>query len=253
MALPALAALILAVPLQESVVPPPQRIPLPRPAANAPMAQINDNRQPAGRLEGNTLTLALDVVDAAWQPEGPHDPIVRVLAFAEPGKAPTVPGPLLRAPIGTTVHLTVRNKSDSAVMLGGFRHALPLDRDTVHLAAGATREVSFKLTNVGNFFYWAVLKGLSDFPDRFWLDSQLTGAFIVDPAGMTAPVKNERVWLITEWFLQPDGRRDFESALVFNGKAWPYNERLTFTQNDSIHFRVINAAAVEHPLHLHGF
>jgi FtsP/CotA-like multicopper oxidase with cupredoxin domain len=253
MALPALAALILAVPLQESVVPPPQRIPLPRPAANAPMAQINDNQQPAGRLEGNTLTLALDVVDAAWQPEGPHDPIVRVLAFAEPGKAPTVPGPLLRAPIGTTVHLTVRNKSDSAVMLGGFRHALPLDRDTVHVAAGATREVSFKLTNVGNFFYWAVLKGLSDFPDRFWLDSQLTGAFIVDPAGMTAPVKNERVWLITEWFLQPDGRRDFESALVFNGKAWPYNERLTFTQNDSIHFRVINAAAVEHPLHLHGF
>jgi FtsP/CotA-like multicopper oxidase with cupredoxin domain len=253
MALPVLTAVLLAVSTQESVVAPPPRIPLPRPAANAPMAQINDNRQPAGRLTGTTLTLELDVVEAAWQPEGPHDPIVRVLAFAEPGKAPTIPGPLLRAPIGTTVHLTVRNKSDSAVMLGGLRHALPLDRDTVHVAAGATREISFKLDNVGNFFYWAVLKGLSDFPDRFWLDSQLTGAFIVDPVGTTAPARNERVWLITEWFLQPDGHRDFESALVFNGKAWPYNERLTFTQNDSIHFRVINAAAVEHPLHLHGF
>jgi FtsP/CotA-like multicopper oxidase with cupredoxin domain len=61
------------------------------------------------------------------------------------------------------------------------------------------------------------------------------------------------VWLITEWFYQPKGVRLFESALTFNGKAWPYNERLTFAQNDSVHFRVINAAAVEHPLHLHGF
>jgi FtsP/CotA-like multicopper oxidase with cupredoxin domain len=217
------------------------------------MAVSNDNRVPAGHREGNTLKLALDVVEAAYQFEGPHDPIVRVLAFAEPGKSPTIPGPLLRAPVGTTVQLTVHNKSDSAVMLGGLRHSMPSDRDTVHVAAGATREITFRLNTVGNFFYWAVLKGLSDYPDRFWLDSQLTGAFIVDPAGMVAPPKNERVWLITEWFLQPDGHRDFESALVFNGKAWPYNERLTFMQNDSIHFRVINAAAIEHPLHLHGF
>ncbi len=253
MALPVFAAVLLAAPMQESVFPPPPRIPLPRPVANAPMAQVNDNRQPAGRFDGTTLTLDLDVVEAAWQPEGSHDPIVRVLAFAEPGKAASIPGPLLRAPVGTTVQLTIRNKSDSAIMLGGLRHALPLSRDTVHVAAGATRQVSFRLTTVGNFFYWAVLKGLSDFPDRFWLDSQLTGAFIVDPAGTTTVSPNERVWLITEWFLQPDGRRDFESALVFNGKAWPYNDRLTFTQNDSIHFRVINAAAVEHPLHLHGF
>jgi FtsP/CotA-like multicopper oxidase with cupredoxin domain len=253
MAFAMLATVMLAMPPQESVVAPPPRIPLPRPAANAPVAVSNDNRSPAGRLEGNTLRLALEVVEAAYQFEGPHDPIVRVLAFAEPGKAPTIPGPLLRAPVGTTVHLTVHNKSDSAVMVGGLRHSLPFDRDTMHVAAGATREVTFTLNTVGNFFYWAVLKGLSDFPDRFWLDSQLTGAFIVDPAGMTAPPPNERVWLITEWFLQPDNRRDFESALVFNGKAWPYNERLTFTQNDSIHFRVINAAAVEHPLHLHGF
>ncbi|HZI29546.1 MAG TPA: multicopper oxidase domain-containing protein [Gemmatimonadaceae bacterium] len=252
MAFPVLVALFLAVPAQESVVAPPPRIPLPRPDANAPMAQVNDNRTPAGRIEGMTLTLALDVVEAAWQPEGAHDPIVRVLAFAEPGKAPTIPGPLLRAPVGTTVRLTVRNKSDSAVMLGGLRHALPLSQDTVHIAAGASRDITFRLNTVGNFFYWAVLKGLSDFPDRFWLDSQLTGAFIVDPVGGT-PSPNERIWLITEWFLQPPGHRDFESALVFNGKAWPYNDRLTFTQNDSIHFRVINAAAVEHPLHLHGF
>jgi FtsP/CotA-like multicopper oxidase with cupredoxin domain len=203
MDLPVLAALFLVTPLQESVVPPAPRISLPRPVANAPRVEINDNRRPAGQLSGNTLALALDIVEAAWQPEGAHDPVVRVLAFAEPGKAPVVPGPLLRAPVGTTVRLTVRNRSDSAVMLGGLRRSMPSGRDTLHVAAGATREVTFRLDTVGNYFYWAVLKGLSDFPDRYWLDSQLTGALIVDPAGTTSISPQERVWVITEWFLQP--------------------------------------------------
>lgn len=130
---------------QESVVPPPPRTPLPRPVTGAPLATVNDNERPAGTRSGNTLTLALDIVEAAWQPEGEHDPVVRILAFAEPGKPPVVPGPLLRAPRGTTVRLTLRNRS-----------------------------------------------------------------------------------VITEWFHEFPKPRPFESALVFNGKAWPYNERLTF-------------------------
>jgi|KBSSwiStaDraftv2_1062776.scaffolds.fasta_scaffold40319_4 FtsP/CotA-like multicopper oxidase with cupredoxin domain len=250
----ALAALYASLSLvQESVVPPPPRDPLPRPVANAPLAQVNDNRRPAGTLSNGTLTFRLDIVEAAYQPEGEHDPVVRILAFAEPGKAPVVPGPLLRAPVGTTVRLILHNRSDSAVVLGGLRHSMPSDRDTVNVAAGATREISFRLDKVGNFFYWGILSGLSGYQDRYWLDSQLTGAFIVDPAGAPPPTAQERVWLITEWFYQPRQKGVFESALVFNGKAWPYNERLTFVQGDSIHFRIINAAAVEHPLHLHGF
>jgi FtsP/CotA-like multicopper oxidase with cupredoxin domain len=242
-----------AVVAQESVVPAPSRVPLPRPVANAPLAQVNDNRRPAGSLSGTTLTLSLDIVEAGYQPEGVHDPVVRVLAFAESGKAPQVPGPLLRAPVGTTVRLTLRNRSDSAVMLGGLRRSMPADRDTVHVAAGATREITFRLDKVGNFFYWAVLKGLSNYDERDWLDSQLTGAFVVDAVGAPASSAQERVWLITEWFQPLPNTQTFESVLTFNGKAWPYNERLTFTQGDSVHFRIINAAAVEHPLHLHGF
>ena len=253
MGFPIPAALLLATALfQESVTPPPARLPLPRPVANAPIAQVNDNRQPAGTLANGQLTLSLDIVESAYRPEGDHDPIVRALAFAETGKAPQVPGPLLRAPLGTVVHLTVRNRSDSAVMLGGLRQSLPASRDTLHIAAGATREITFKLDKVGSFFYWAALEGLSTFGDRYWLDSQLTAALIVD-APNVSPSANERIWLITEWFFQPPKVREFESALTFNGKAWPYNERLTFTQGDSVHFRIINAAAVVHPLHLHGF
>lgn len=255
MALPMLAALLIAsVPLlQESVMPPAPRGPLPRPLAQAPLTRVNDNRRPAGRLSGGTLTLSLDIVEAAYQPEGEHDPVVRVLAFAESGMAPEVPGPLLRAPVGTLVHLTVRNRSDSAVMLGGLRRSMRSERDTVHIAAGETRSISFTLDRAGNFFYWAALRGISDYDGRDWLDSQLTGAFVVDSAGAPPPTTQERIWLITEWFHPFPKTRSFESVLTFNGKAWPYNERVTFAQGDSVHFRVINAAAVEHPLHLHGF
>ena len=255
MAFPVVAAFLFASysPPQESVVPAASRAPLPRPVANAPMARVNDNRHSMGTLSGGTLTLSLDIVEAGYQPEGEHDPVVRVLAFAEPGKAPQVPGPLLRAPVGTMVRLTLRNRSDSAVMLGGLRRSMPADRDTVHIAAGATRDITFRLDRVGNFFYWGVIEGLSSFDERNWLDSQLTGALVVDSAGAPPPSAQERVWLITEWFHPFPKTRTFESALTFNGKAWPYNERLTFTQGDSVHFRVINAAAVEHPLHLHGF
>ncbi len=257
MAFPALAALLFAsvslLQEQESVMPPAPRVPLPHPVANAAVAQVNDNRRPAGTLSGGTLTLRLDIVEAAYQPEGEHDPVVRILAFAEPGQAPRVPGPLLRAPVGTTVRLLLRNRSDSAVMLGGLRRSLPADRDTVHIAAGATRELTFRLDRVGNYFYWGVIEGTSTYEDRTWLDSQLTGAFIVDAAGAPPASAQERVWLITEWFYRIPHSRIFESALTFNGKAWPYNERLTFPQGDSVHFRIINAADVEHPLHLHGF
>jgi FtsP/CotA-like multicopper oxidase with cupredoxin domain len=130
---------------------------------------------------------------------------------------------------------------------------MPADRDTLNVAPGETREITFRLDKTGNFFYWGMLKGLSTFAERFWLDSQLTGAFVVDSAGAPPPSAQERIWVITEWFFEVPKVQSFESALTFNGKAWPYNERLTYKQGDSVHFRVINAAAVEHPLHLHGF
>jgi FtsP/CotA-like multicopper oxidase with cupredoxin domain len=194
--------------------------------------------------------VALDIVEAAWQPEGSDDPVVRALALAEPGKTPQVPGPLLRAPVGTRVHLTLRNRSDSAVMMSGFRQSLKAADDTVHLAAGATRELTFRLDSVGTFAYWGVLKGLTNFRQRDWLDSQLSGALVVDPAG--ANPSRDQIWVVTEWFHGYDDK-PFESVLVFNGKAWPHNERLTLAQGDSLHWRFINLAAIEHPMHLHGF
>ena len=245
--------LVLAPQMQESVVPPTARETLPRPVANAPLARVNQNRHPAGTRVRDTLTLSLDIVEAAYQPEGAHDPVVRTLAFAERDKAPEVPGPLLRAPVGTTVRLSVRNRSDSAITLGGLRRSMPAERDTLQIAPGATRELTFRLDRTGNYFYWGALAGRASHDDREWLDGQLTGALVVDAAGALPVTEQERVWLITEWFHPFPKSGSFDAALTFNGKAWPYNERLTFRQGDSVHFRIINASAVVHPLHLHGF
>ena len=249
--IPLHAALVVVVPLlQDAVIPPPARVPLPRPAASASVAAVNQNLISAGRRHRDTLTVALDVVEAAYQPEGIDDPVVRILALAERGKTPQVPGPLVRVPAGTTVRLSLRNRSDSALMFSGFRPALKAADDTLQIAAGATRELTVRLDAVGTFAYWGVLKGLTRFEQRDWLDSQLSGAIVVDPAG--APPPKDRIWVVTEWFhAYPD--RPFESALVFNGKAWPNNERLTLAQGDSVHWRIVNLAAIEHPLHLHGF
>jgi FtsP/CotA-like multicopper oxidase with cupredoxin domain len=244
------AVLALAVPLtQDAVVAPPPRLPLPRPAANAPLAVANQNRAPAGRLSKGTLTLALDVVEAAYRPEGAEDPVVRILALTEPGRAPQVPGPLLRAPVGTTVHLTLRNRSDSALMFSGFRQSLKAADDTLQIAAGATREITFRLDSVGTFPYWGALKELTGFEQREWLDSQLSGALVVDPVGT---VPRDRIFVVTEWFHNYLDR-PFESALAFNGRAWPSNERITLPQGDSVHWRFVNLTGIEHPLHLHGF
>ncbi len=41
--------------------------------------------------------------------------------------------------------------------------------------------------------------------------------------------------------------------LVVNGRSWPHTERLSYVVGDSVQWRVINASANVHPMHLHGF
>lgn len=94
------------------------------------LVRANDNREPAGRLNTGVLTIQLDVVRAEWRPESDRGPSLMVEAFAETGKAPRIPGPLLRVRTGTTIAATVRNTlPDSTVTVFGL---------TTRRAPGAT-------------------------------------------------------------------------------------------------------------------
>ena len=137
----------------------------------------NDNRRPAGRLEGGVLTLALEVRVGALRPEEDSGPGLPTLAFAQVGQPLQVPGPLIRVPQGTEVRVSLRNPLDSTLTVYGF-DARPLRSDSgMVLHPGETREVRFRAATPGTYYYWAALNrgGLGD---RLWFDSQLTGAIL---------------------------------------------------------------------------
>ena len=226
------------------------RKPLPKPAANAVVAVANQNRVAAGKQNGRLLSLAMNVVIAKWKPEGENDPEVPVLAFAEVGKGASVPGPMIRVRQGTEVQLTLTNRSDSALVIGGLRAGSNPAKDTVQLAVGETRQVRVRLDSTGTYAYWGAFKGTTPF-DRNWLDSQLNGVIVVDAPNART---DDHIFLLSEWFHPYDDRRQaFEVVNVINGKAFPHTERVTLPQGDSARFRIVNTMSFPHPMHLHGF
>jgi FtsP/CotA-like multicopper oxidase with cupredoxin domain len=213
----------------------------------------NDNRRPAGRLEHGVLTLALEVRPGVLRPEEDGGPGVPALAFAEVGKPLQVPGPLVRVRQGTEVRVSLRNPLDSTLTVYGLG-ARPLPGDSgILLPPHETREVRFRAASPGTYYYWSALNG-TGLLDRLWLDSQLTGALVVDPLDARA---DDRIFVIGLWSHPVEDSlgipRPAEEHMVINGKSWPYTERLTYPRRSTVRWRVINPTIASHPMHLHGF
>jgi FtsP/CotA-like multicopper oxidase with cupredoxin domain len=213
----------------------------------------NDNRHPTGRLERGVLTLALEVRLGALRPEEDGGPGIPALAFAEVGGPLEVPGPLIRVPQGTEVRVSLRNPLDSTLTVHGLA-ARPIASDSgVVLRPGETREIRFRASAPGTYYYWATVSG-EGLLEREWLDSQLTGALVVDAPG--APT-DDRIFMLGLWshaFADSAGiPRPPQEHMVINGKSWPHTERLTYSRGSTVRWRVINPTISSHPMHLHGF
>ena len=239
----------LSIPLQSGVRPP-------RPGAGDSPERIlaNANRMPAGRLRAGVLTLHLELRTGRFHPQAYRGPGIIVQAFAEAGGPLQIPGPLVRVPEGTEVHVTVHNTlPDSTLVLHGIRAGAAAAGDTIQVAAGVTRDVRFTAGVPGTYFYWGTTTGRTLEEDR-WIDSQLSGAFIVDSAG-TPPAAPDRVFVIGLWLKPADPRRGepVHELMVINGKSWPDTERLDYTVGDTVRWRWVNASGSSHPMHLHGF
>jgi FtsP/CotA-like multicopper oxidase with cupredoxin domain len=219
-----------------------------------PTVVFNDNLQAAGTLRQGELSLALTIAPATWHPLGPDKGSGTVLAFAQVDAPPSIPGPMLRVSEGTRVRVRVTNTTDSTMVVHGLTSRQREVPDSLVLAPGATGEAAFLADAAGTYYYWAALAGTA-FDDRVYHDSQLNGAFVVDPAG-APPAASERIFLIS-WWVQartPGGDPDVtQEIFAINGRPWPHTERLTYAVGDSVRWRVINASADVHPLHLHGF
>ena len=218
----------------------------------APPVLPNDNRISAGTLRGDTLELSLVLDLATWRPEGPDGPAVEVPAFAEAGKAPQIPAPLIRVPAGTLIRVSVRNALDSTYVLQGLFARPGRDGDTVQVGPGASRQVMFAAGAPGTYLYAAVPLGYvppAGPDDRRAEREQAAGALIVDPPGGSAA---DRVLVINIWG-DPVDSTGYRNALTINGLSWPGTERFDVLTGDTVRWRVINASQRAHPMHMHGF
>ena len=222
---------------------------------------INDNRKPAGVLREGVLTLNLRARVATWHPDGDDDPGVNVQAFAERGRAPEIPGPLIRVPAGTVVEATLENAvpNTTLVVHGLSSRSFQGAADTVSMsvAFGATHRIRFRLDAPGTYYYWGTTSGRR-LGMRIHEDAQLTGAIVVDErskSGFATPPR-DRILLIGMMGDTTGGenlRKDREHLLfVVNGRSWPHTERLFYNLGDTIRWRVLNTTVDPHPMHLHG-
>jgi manganese oxidase len=117
------------------------------------------------------------------------------------------------------------------------------------------RDVRFIASSAGTYYYSGTT-ALSTPGNRATVDGELSGAFVVDPPGTTGSA-NDRIFMLALWSShpRPGGLVAATDQLRFtiNGKAWPNTERLTYTEGDTVRFRIINVSAAAHPMHLHGF
>ena len=231
-------------------------------ADSIPTALPNDNRVPAGTRAGDSLVLHLVSARVRWYIHTEREPAFAALAFAEEGKSPTIPGPLLRVRSGTPVRVTVRNPLPDTLIVHGLGARGDGVIDSFVVLPGATAEVRFVAGRAGAYFYWGVTTGSigRTIVRRRGADTQLVGAYVVDPD--SGPPPRDRILVLTGITdaLRPDGTQPRDRSgfparefVAINGKSWPHTERLTAVVGDTLRWYVLNPSMTPHPMHLHGF
>jgi FtsP/CotA-like multicopper oxidase with cupredoxin domain len=217
------------------------------------MARANDYQRTAGVLRDGVLTVKLVAQRAQWRPASDTGVALPADAFGEEGSAPSVPGPLIRAKVGTRVEATIRNALPETLVVAGLRERGAGSKESpVRVAPGETRPVSFRINVPGAYIYEGRLRAGADSIDG-GRGYQLFGAIIGDTTDTPPP---ERVLVVSFWnrLIDSTAKEPDERILfLFNGKIWPYTPRFTYTLGDTVRWRVIDGSYNEHPMHLHGF
>ena len=235
--------------------------------AGLEVAGFEDYREPAGTMVDGTLRLTLEAREAAWYPWGPDGQGLRAHVFVADDEAPRVPGPLLRVTAGTPVRVMVRNAFPDTLVVFGLIDRGPsgggpfaaFQRAPLVVLPGDSAAARFTPTVPGTYFYFGrvLVGGWSAGPPpglpAQGVDRALSGVLVVDPAG-TEPPPGERILLISHW-ADPAvaGSAVPATRFMINGRSWPHTERLTYTEGDTVRWRVLNHTGREHPMHLHGF
>jgi len=224
-------------------------------AAQSPAQPVvgNDNTHRSGIVAAGLLTVRLFADRGLWRPEESDGPALDVAAFGEEGGSLLTPGPLIRVAEGTQLVIRIRNALSQPLYVHGLLSHPAVDDATLSVPAGETREAHFLAGAPGTYFYWATT-AQSALETRTAFESQLGGAFIVDPRGNAVP---DRVFVMTEWNDSPPRGQlvpaNLRQVFAINGFSWPHTERLDERVGRSVQWRILNLAQETHPMHLHGF
>jgi FtsP/CotA-like multicopper oxidase with cupredoxin domain len=216
-------------------------------AGQLPRIETNQNHTAAGVLRDGVLTIRLEIAKGEWHPEADDGMALSVYAFGEAGHPLQNPGPLIRVPQGTEIRASIHNSLPVSIAVHGLADA-GVDNAPLNLMPDAVQQISFKATTPGLYVYWGASEN-EDMRQRHGIDSELTGAFVVDPAG-TNP--NDEIFVI-ELISEIAGAGGRETLATINGKSWPYTQRFGYNIGEPVHWRWINATNEPHALHLHGF
>ena len=216
-----------------------------------PDIQFHENTTAAGRVVNGEQTVSLEIQRGTWHPYPAGRMGREMFAFAESGGSPMMPAPMLRVKLGTQMHVSLTNPTDSAFVVHGLQ-SRRATRDSIILEPGESRDVRFTADAQGTFYYYATFRGQGLEKGRFD-DALLSGAYIVD--GAAGAPKNEHVILLSLTYdsRNPNGTASFGTELgLMNGRPWPYTPRPSYALGDSVRFRFINVSNDIHPMHLHG-
>ena len=213
---------------------------LPLAAESLPSIAANDNRTPAGELRQGALVMRLEIREGNWHPFREDGESIPVYAFGEAGKPLQIPGPLIRVPQGTAIDISLRNDLRVSATLHGLHQRPGDDNDIITIQPGETQRVRFLAGAPGTYLYRATTPDGRQGNFRV-KDSMLGGALVVDQPGSPA---NDRIFVFERW--------TGATRTAINGKSWPYTERLTYGVGETVHWRLVNASDLSHPMHLHG-
>lgn len=216
-------------------------------AAQTTPIDVNENHTSAGVLRDGVLTIQLEIGRGEWHPEANDGVALSVYAFGEVGHHLQNPGPLMRVPQGTEIHASVRNTVAVPINVHGLADSNG-GEPILHIEPQEVKQVRFRAITPGLYFYWGSAQS-DDLKMRYGIDSELTGAFVVDPPGART---NDDIFVM-EMISEVPGLAARKTLATINGKSWPFTQRFRYEIGQPIHWRWVNATNEPHALHLHGF
>lgn len=223
-----------------------------RPGAGAQQVSItgSDNQQPAGALVDGVLTVDLIAEEGMWYPSGEKGFGLPMYAFRQADGPLQIPGPLIRVTQDAEVVVNIRNGlPDGVIHLTGFRADSASPGEVVRIPVGETRTLRLSAGMPGVFLYWASMGGAPRSERVRRLDSQLSGAFVVDPPGS---VESDRILVLGEYIQRDSVGLLLASQFTINGRSRPSTEIIDAQVAETNTWHILNDTPQDHPMHMHG-